>query len=61
MLTGQAMLEAMRRAVRQSHSLHHAAACRLVADTFLEVVDDLGSAAMSDEMAEVLRLTLNPN
>ena len=32
--------------------------CRLVADTFLEAVDDLGSAAMSDEMAEVLRLTL---
>ena len=100
-LTGQGMLEAMRRAVRQSHSLHHSAACRrvddaslylicydyscygytcscslphprlqppspmvaasltygcrLVADTFLEVVDDLGSAAMSDEMAEVQR------
>ena len=30
--------------------------CRLVADTFLEVVDDLGTAAMSDEMAEVLTL-----
>ena len=29
-LTGQGMLEAMRRAVRQSHSLHHSAACRLV-------------------------------
>lgn len=29
-LTGQGMLEAMRRAVRQSHSLHHSAACRLI-------------------------------
>ena len=54
-LTGQGMLEAMQRAVQQSHSLHHSAACRLVADTFLEVVDDLGSAAMSDEMVEVQR------
>ena len=34
-LAGQGMLEAMRRAVRQSHSLHHSAACRRAAGTSL--------------------------
>ena len=46
---GKEMLEAMVRE-QQSGTLHHSAACRLVADTFLAVVADLGQAAESDEM-----------
>jgi len=49
---GKAMLEAMARE-QLNGTLHHSAACRLVADTFLAVVADLGQAAESDEMAVV--------
>ena len=34
-------------------TMHHSAACRLVADTFLAVVADLGQAAESDLMSHV--------
>ena len=46
---GKEMLEAMARE-QLSGALHHSAACRLIADTFLAVVADLGQAAESDEM-----------
>jgi PAS domain S-box-containing protein len=49
---GKEMLEAMVRELLHG-TLHHTAACRLVADTFLAVVGDLGQAAESDQMAVV--------
>ena len=49
---GKEMLEAMVRELLHG-TLHHTAACRLVADTFLAVVGDLGQAAESDQMAIV--------
>ena len=52
---GKEMLEAMVRELLHG-TLHHTAACRLVADTFLAVVGDLGQAAESDQMAVVSEL-----
>ena len=49
---GAEMLEAMHRQ-QLNGTLHHQAACRLVADTFAEVAADLGAAAECDEMAQV--------
>ena len=52
---GREMLEAMAREQQGGHSMHYSAACRLVADTFLAVVADLGQAAESDEIEFVSR------
>jgi len=49
---GKELLEAIAQAQRNG-TLNHSAACRLVADTFTEVVFDLGRAAESDKMAMV--------
>jgi len=49
---GKEMLDSMTRE-QANGTLHHSVACRLIVDTFVDVVADLGQAAESDEMQAV--------